>query len=190
MDFKLHLENSWKIFTRFLPSLLIVTVVLIVVSIISFGIFAPVATAGYMQALLLAFRDGRTPEVKDLFSEMRLFLPLLGFSILVAIVLFFGFAMLVLPGLIMVMVLTFCCMYLLPLMTDQQLGLFEALQESFRMSLQQPVSEHIAVVAVYLLLTSLGGSVVFGVFFTTPFATLFILSVYDVKRTRLLLHHT
>ena len=94
--------------------------------------------------------------------------------------------MLVLPGLAVILAVAFFCIYMLPLMTDQQFRLFEALKESSRMAMQQPITEHLAVVAVYLVLTSLGSSTGLGSLFTTPMATLFVLSVYEAKRIRLL----
>jgi hypothetical protein len=132
MDFKGLLEQTWKIFTDFLPAMLLSTLGLIGISIVSMGILAPVAGAGYMQSLLLAVRDNRKPEIGDLFSQMRLFLPLLGFGILVFIAVFIGFIFLVLPGIIMVLALSFFCLYMLPLMTDREMGLIDAIKESSR----------------------------------------------------------
>lgn len=181
MDFKEQLEKTWKVFTEFLPAMLISTLGLIGVSIISLGILAPVATAGYMQSLLLAVREKRKPEIKDLFSQMRLFLPLLGFSIVVGIALMVGFAMLVLPGIIMVLALAFFCLYMLPLMTDREMGLIEAVKESSRMAMEEPIAEHFVVVALYIGISAVGQSFILGTLFTQPFATLFILSVYVLK---------
>lgn len=181
MDFKGLLEQTWKIFTDFLPAMLLSTLGLIAISIVSMGILAPVAGAGYMQSLLLAVRDNRKPEIGDLFSQMRLFLPLLGFGILVFIAVFIGFIFLVLPGIIMVLALSFFCLYMLPLMTDQEMGLIDAIKESSRMAMEEPVSEHIVVVALYIGITAIGQSIIFGTLFTQPFATLFILLVYEMK---------
>lgn len=181
MDYKGLLEKTWKIFTDFLPAMLINTVGLIGISIVTMGILAPVATAGYMQSLLLAIRENRKPEIGDLFSQMRLFLPLLGFGILVFIALMVGFAMLVLPGIIMVLALAFFCLYLLPLMTDQEMGLIDAIKESSRMAMEDPIAEHFVVVALYIGITAIGQSFVIGTLFTQPFATLFILLVYELK---------
>ena len=77
-------------------------------------------------------------------------------------------------------------MYMLPLMTDQELGLVEAFKESGRMAMEPPVGEHVAVVAVFLVLNSIGNSTGIGVLFTQPFAVLFVLSVYECKRRRML----
>ena len=177
----LFFEQTWKIFTGFLPALVINTLGLIGISVITLGILAPVAMAGYMQSLLLAVRDKRKPEFGDLFSQMRLFLPLLGFGIVVGVALMVGFAMLFLPGIIMVLALAFFCLYMLPLMTDRDLGLIDAVKESSRMALEEPVAEHIAVVALYIGITAIGQSFILGALFTQPFATIFILLVYETK---------
>lgn len=181
MDFKGLLEKTWTIFTEFLPAMLIITLGLISISIVTLGILAPVATAGYMQSLLLAARDKRKPEIGDLFSQMRLFLPLLGFGILVFIALMVGFAMLVLPGIIMVLALAFFCLYMLPLMTDRKMGLIDAIKESGRLALEEPITEHFVVVALFIGITAIGQSFVIGTLFSQPFATLFILLVYEMK---------
>ncbi len=186
MDFRIHFENAWKVFVAHLPAMLISTLVLIGVSLVTLGILAPVVTAGYMQSLLFALRDGRKPEVRDLFMYMRLFLPLLGFMLVAGIAVFLGLAMLVLPGIVLGLALGFFCMYMLPLMTDQGLNLVEAVKASIRMAMEPPISEHLAVVAVFLVLTSLGNSTGLGSLLTQPFATLFVLSVYEAKRRRLL----
>ncbi len=186
MDFKHHLETAWKVFTQYLPALVISTLVLFVVSFVSMGIMMPVLTAGYMQSLLLALRGEKKPEVADLFSHINLFFPLLGFSIVVGIVLFLGIISLVLPGLIIGGLLTFFCIYMLPLMTDQDLGIIEAIKESSRMAMQEPITEHLIVIALYIGMLSIGGSIFIGALLTQPFATIFILSVFDSKRKRAL----
>ncbi len=186
MDFNKHFEQTWRNFTAFFPSILIVSAAFLCVCVITLGILAPVVGAGYMHSLLRVLRERRQPQVGDLFSEMHLFLPLLGFGLLVMAAVFLGLLVLFLPGFIIILAVTYFCTYLLPLMTDRQLGLFDALNQSSRMAMQKPVSEHIAVVAVLLVLNSLGGAVIFGALFTTPFAVLFLLSVYEDKVIRLL----
>ncbi|HER62478.1 MAG TPA: hypothetical protein ENO11_00670, partial [Desulfobacteraceae bacterium] len=181
MDFKELLEKSWKSFTAFLPALLVNTLVLLVVSVFTLGILAPVCTAGYIQSLLLAIRDDRKPEIGDLFSHMNLFLPLLGFFIVAGMVIFVGFLLLVLPGIIAAIALYFFCLYMLPLMTDKGMGLIEAVKESSRMAMEDPVVEHVAVVAIYIGITALGQVVPFGIVFAMPFATLFLLYAFEEK---------
>ncbi len=182
MNFKNHFEQSWQVFTAFLAPILINTLVVLGVSVISLGIMAPVVSAGYMQSLLLALRDNRKPEIRDLFAHMNLFLPLLAAGFLLFLVAGLGFALLVLPGIVVVLAAAFFLTYMLPLMTDEQMGLFEAIRESSRMAMEDPVSEHLAVVAIYLVLGSIGNSTGIGALFTQPYSCLIVLSAYEQKR--------
>ena len=134
MDLKYHLERGWKTFVQFLGPVLLSTFVLFVIAFISLGILAPVTSAGYFHSLLRAHREGRTPEIKDLFSHMSLFLPLLLFGFLALCAVSLGFVMLVLPGFVMMLLLVFACLYLLPLMTDRNMGLLKALENSWKMA--------------------------------------------------------
>jgi hypothetical protein len=184
MDFKEQFERAWQVFTGHFAPILVNTLVMIVVSIASLLILAPVVSAGYMQSLLLALREDRKPEVKDLFAHMDLFFPLFGFMVLFVILVCIGLFMLVLPGIALLLAGTYFLIYLLPLMTDQRLGLVEALKVSSRMALEEPIVEHIAVVAVLIILDSIGSSIVFGTLVTHPYSCLFLLTVYEIKKQR------
>jgi uncharacterized membrane protein len=181
MDFKEHVETAWRTTMKFIGPVLILTLAQIVVSVVSFGFLAPVTMAGYMQSLLLALREGREPEVKDLFSDMRLFFPLLLFGFLVMVALMIGFTMLVFPGLIMTGCLVFGTIYMVPLMTDKDMGLIDALAESWAMATRQPLADQIILTLLYLVIISVGSSVVVAVIFAQPLATLLVLSVYEER---------
>ncbi len=181
MDFKTHLETAWTLTLRYIAPLILMTLAMMVVSFISLGILAPVTMAGYMHSILLTVREGREPRVQDIFSQMRLFLPLLLFGLAVFLVITIGFALLVLPGLVAALIIAFGCLYVLPLMTDKGLGLVEAVKESFRMSTGKNTVDQIVVAVLYLGLSAVGGSVFIGWLFTQPFATVFLLSVYEEK---------
>ncbi len=186
MDFKDLFNQCWKLFVANLPALILCTLVYIAVSVASLGIMAPVLTAGYMQSLLLLIREKRKPEIRDLFGQMRLFFPLLAFMAVCILIIMIGFGLLVVPGIALTIGLSFFCLYMLPLMTDQGMGLLDAVKTSSRMALNPPVGEQVAVVVVFLILSSIGNSTGIGVLVTQPFATLFILSVYELKRQRML----
>ncbi|MDD3815274.1 MAG: hypothetical protein PHZ02_11605 [Desulfocapsaceae bacterium] len=181
MDFKEHIETAWQNTLKFIGPVLILTLVQIVVSVFSFGIMAPVTMAGYMQSLLRVLREGREPEVKDLFSEMRLFLPLALFSFVVMVALIIGFTMLILPGILMTGCLIFGTIYMIPLMTDKKLGIMEAVKESWAMATRDPWTDQIILTLLYLIIVSLGGSVIVAVFFTQPLSTFLVLSVYEAR---------
>ena len=181
MDFKKHMVLAWELTLKHIVSLVLMTLVMSGVSIVTLGILAPVLMAGYMQSILLMIRDGREPKIQDLFSEMRLFLPLFGFGIVVFIAVIIGFMVFVIPGFLVIIAVSFCCLYMLPLMTDKQLGLVEAIKKSYAMAVRDNISEHIVVAILFLAISGIGGSFFIGFLFTQPLATIFLLSVYREK---------
>lgn len=178
MDFKMHLERAWNLTLKHIVPLILMTIVMLVVSFFTIGILAPVMMAGYFQAIIQMVRDGREPVVGDLFSQMRLFLPLLVFSILVFLATMIGFMLLFLPGLIVALGVAFACLYMLPLMTDRQMGLMDAIKSSWQMATQDAIADHVVVVILFAGLLAIGSSVFIGTLFTQPFATVFVVSVY------------
>lgn len=181
MDFKRHIEIAWNLTLGNIVSMILLTLVFVGISALTLGILAPVTLAGYTQSLLRLIREGREPKMQDLFSHMKLFLPLLLFGIVVFVASSIGFMLLFLPGLIIVVGVTFCCIYMLPLMTDRDMGIVDAVKESYAMSMRGPIVDHIVVVIIYMAITTIGGSVFIGVLFTQPLATLFLLSTYEEK---------
>ena len=181
MNFKYHLETAWNMTLKFIAPLIFMTLVMFLLWFFTIGILAPVTMAGYMHSILLMVRDGREPKIQDLFSQMKLFLPLLGFSILVFIATMIGFMLLVLPGIVISLVISFCCLYMLPLMTDKDLGLFDAIKESYTMITQGVFIDQIVVLILFLGISAAGSAVFIGSLFTQPLATIFLLSVYEEK---------
>ncbi|MBL0731709.1 MAG: hypothetical protein JJW03_02490 [Desulfosarcina sp.] len=181
MDFKKHLITAWNLILEFIVPLILMTLVMVVVSVVTIGILAPVTMAGYVQSLLLMVRDHREPKIQDLFSEMGLFLPLFLFGIITGIATLIGFMLLTILGLLVVIALVFCCLYMLPLMTDKGLGIIEAIKESYEMAVRGNKGEHIVVAIIFFCISCIGSSFVLGFLFTQPLSTIFLLSVYDEK---------
>ncbi len=181
MDFKGHLETARNATLQFIVPVILLTLVQMIVIIFSFGILAPVTTAGYMQSLLLALREGREPKIGDLFTEMRLFLPLFVFGLLAMIATFIGLALLIVPGFLVVGFLVFATIYMMPLMSDKNMGLIDALKESWSMATKAPLSNQLILMVLYLVIISLGSSIAVAVLFTQPLATFLVLSVYEER---------
>lgn len=181
MNFKAHFEKAWNMTLKYIAPLIIMTLVMVIVSLLSLGILAPVTMAGYMHAVLLILREGREPKLQDLFSRMKLFFPLLGFGIVVFIGMMIGYMILILPGILFVLAVSYCCLYLLPLMTDRGLGLIDAVKESYSITMKGNMVDNIAVFIIFMGLLAVGSSVFIGFLFTQPFATIFLLSVYEEK---------
>jgi len=178
MDFKKHLEAAWSTTLQHLAMLILMTLVALVVSCLTLGILFPVVMAGFTHAIIGLMRDGREPRIEDLFSQMKLFLPLFGFSVVVFIPVVVGFFLLVLPGLAVVFAVTFGCLYMVPLMTDRNLGLVDAIKTSWKMAFDDSIADHIVVVILFIGLISIGTSIFVGILLTQPFATVFLISVY------------
>lgn len=178
MDFKKHLEAAWNTTLQHIAVLILMTLVSLVVSCLTVGILFPVVMAGFTQAIVQLMRDGREPRIEDLFSQMRLFLPLFGFSVVVFIAIVVGFFLLVLPGLAVVFAVTFGCLYMVPLMTDRDLNLVDAIKTSWKMAFDESIADHIVVVILFIGLVSIGTSVFVGILLTQPFSTVFLISVY------------
>ena len=112
---------------------------------------------------------------------MRLFFPLLAFGILAALATFLGFLLLILPGLLVVAFLIFATIYMMPLMTDKNMGLFDAVKESWNMAVRKPYSDQIILMVLYLVIMSVGGSIPLALVFAQPLATFFMISVYEER---------
>lgn len=181
MDFKYHLETAWRLTLKFIVAFIIMTLVMLGVSFITFGVLAPVLMAGYTQAILLALREGREPKVQDIFSEMRLFFPLLGFSAVCFIAVMVGFMLLFLPGILAVLAISYCCFFLIPLLTDKRLDLVSALKQSYEASMGGNKVEHLIAVILFLIISAIGSTIIVGSIFTTPLATAFLVSVYEER---------
>ena len=81
MDFKQLIERSFNLTLENIVALILLTLLLVAISGLSLGLLAPVASAGYMHAMIRMVLEGREPRMQDIFSHMHLFLPLLGFGI-------------------------------------------------------------------------------------------------------------
>ena len=179
MDFKYHLETAWKLTLQYIGPLIFMTLAMIGISFITLGILGPVVMAGYIHSILLLIREEREPKVQDIFSHMQLFFPLLLFGIIVFIITLIGIMLLFLPGILFVLATSFCCIYMLPLMTDRNLGLIDAIKESFSMVTKEQIVDHVVVFILFVGISAIGSSVFIGSLFTQPLATLFLMSVYN-----------
>ena len=159
MDFKHYLETSWSLTLQYIVPLILLTLVLFGLIIFTLGILAPVAMAGYMQSILFMLRDGREPKLQDLFSQMNLFFPLLGFGLVVFIATTVGFILLLIPGVLVILGVSFTCIYMLPLMTDQKLGLIDAIKTSYAMSIKGSIADHFVMIIIFLGIVMIGNAV-------------------------------
>jgi hypothetical protein len=181
MNFRKYFQTAWNSTLEYIAPLLVMTLAMIAASFLSLGILAPVAMAGYMHSILLMLREEREPNVKDIFSQMHLFFPLFGFGLIVFILVLIGISLLVIPGILIMIAISYCCLYMLPLMTDRNSRLLDAIKESYAMTTKGNMVDNLAVFIIFIGLLALGGTTFIGSLFTQPFATIFLISVYEEK---------
>lgn len=182
MDFKTHLETAWHQTLKYLAPLILMTLVMVVISVLTAGIFALTMMAGYLQAITEMMRHDRQPRIQDLFSRVDLFFPLLVFSVGAAVAVAIGFKLLILPGLAVTCFLAFGCLYVIPLMVDRGMGLMDAIKTSWQLAIQDSLADQIVVAILYVGFVSIGLSTLgLGTLITQPFATVFLVSVYFEK---------
>ena len=89
--------------------------------------------------------------------------------------------LLVIPGILLMIAISYCCLYMLPLMTDRNSRLLDAVKESYAMTAKGNMIENLAVFIIFIGLLAVGSSTFIGSLFTQPFATIFLLTVYEEK---------
>lgn len=178
MDFKDLIVTSWQKMVNHIGPILLITFIQLVLIIITIGTLAPVTMAGYVHSLMRIVLEDRPPEVRDLFSQMRLFLPLFLFSVLVVLAVFIGFMLLVLPGFAVIAFISFGAFYLIPFMIEEKLGLIDALKASWNLAVKTPISDQFVVVIIYVAIMSLGSSLPFAFLVTQPMATFIMIFAY------------
>lgn len=206
MDFKTHLEFAWHQTLKNLVPLILMSLVMVIITIAAVLMVMPlifltmalamvwtgliltlmmVMMAGYFQAILEMMRHDRQPRIQDLFSQKKLFLPLFLFSIIAAVAIAVGLKLLILPGLAIICVLAFGCLYMVPLMVDRRLGIAKAIQVSWHMATQDNVADQVVVVILFLGFIAIGSLVGIGTLLTQPFASVFLISIYLEKIKKL-----
>ncbi|MGM0442516.1 MAG: DUF975 family protein, partial [Elusimicrobiota bacterium] len=124
--------------------------------------------------ILLKFLDGKSPQIVDLFSYPHLFFKYLGARILYSVMIFAGFILLIIPGVVLSLkffLYNYC-------VVDQDLGPIRALKQS------STITEGLKLSLFVFLLKLAGinilGFLAFGVglFFTLPLTSLAIAYVY------------
>lgn len=181
IDFTQHAETAWTLTRRHLFPLVLLTLVTATIGTLSLGLFAPAAMAGYTNSVLRMVREGRAPDLRDVFSQTQLALPLLGLSLVCLLLVLLGYAVLVIPGLAVYLAIFYCCLYVIPLMIDRGLSVTAAVKTSYRMATAPPLLDNILVATVVVGLMGIGGAIFIGWLFTQPLATVFLISVYDRK---------
>jgi hypothetical protein len=125
MNFQAYLEGSYRIIKEEPVILILGGLVVQLLTILSMGILAGPFLGGYFLLIIYLLRDNKKPSFNDIFSGLQQFRNLFPFF-LVLLIIFIGFMLLVLPGLLFAT----WWLYVLPLMVDRKISFSEAMRLS------------------------------------------------------------
>jgi hypothetical protein len=145
MNFQAYLEDTYRIIKEE-PVILILGGLLVqLLTVFSLGILAGPLIGGYTLLVILALRENRKPVFNDIFSGLQQFANLFPYF-LVLLLIFLGFMLLILPGLIFAT----WWLYVLPLMVDRKMSFTHAMRLSRNKVNEKGFLMHL----VFLLLVS------------------------------------
>ena len=125
MNFQANLEDTYRIIKEE-PVILILGGLLVqLLTVFSLGILAGPLIGGYTLLVILSLRENKKPVFNDIFSGLQQFANLFPYF-LVLLLIFFGFMLLILPGLLFAT----WWLYVLPLMVDKKMSFTDAMRLS------------------------------------------------------------
>jgi len=177
LDIGLTLKQAARLFVKDLAPLLIAALIAGALSVLSLGILAGPLFAGLYGMVIGRVRDGRQPEVSDVFSGLDRFWSYAGAALtLVALV---GLASITIVG---GFVLATIWLYVFPLMVDRGLGLGEAMKASKNMVLRAGFWEHLALVVVLFVIVSVANGAL--AILAAPFVVVAVTAAYFLADAR------
>jgi hypothetical protein len=122
MDVGKILGEAWRIYVRDIVVLVIATLVAGLLTIVTIGILAGAMFAGLYLMVIERIRDGKAPQVGDVFGCMDRWLQLFGTILALVILVAIGFLFFIVPGVYLIVIWAF----VIPLMAEKRLTFAEA----------------------------------------------------------------
>jgi hypothetical protein len=145
-------KQGWRLFLKDVVHLLVGTVVAGVLSILTLGILAGPLLAGLHMMVKARITEGTAPRWDDVFEGLDRFWAYLGAVLFLAVTI--GLASITVVGGLLLGAIWF---YVFPLMVDRRMGLGEALGASYRLVRENGFWEHLALVVLLAVISSIGG---------------------------------
>ena len=146
LDIGYVFRHGWRLFVEDIGPLLLGTLIAAALTILSLGILAGPLFAGLYSMVIGRVRDGRRPEIGDVFSGFDHFWRYFGAAL--ALVVLIGLAFITIIGGIL---LATIWIYVFPLMVDRGMKLGEAMGASKDMVMRAGFWEHLALVILLAL---------------------------------------
>ena len=167
------LKRSGRRYLDDILTLIVAGFIISLLSALTLGVMAGPMMAALYRAMGRRFRDGRAPEIMDIFDFQHFLRYMLAFYAL-AILIGLGFLLFILPGLYLLTI----WLYVLPLMVERDLTLGEAMGESKaiadRIGLVQQFAIALILALIGYALSSLAGTL--GSLLFNPFVVVYVLT--------------
>ncbi len=165
------IKQAWRLFVKDLGPLLIAGLITVALSVLTLGVLAGPLTAGLYGMVAGRVREGRQPEVGQVFDELDRFWSFFGAALVLVVLI--GLAMLTIVG---GFLLATIWLYVFPLMVDRGMGLGEAMKASKDMVLENGFWEHLALVLILAVIASIANGAL--AIIATPFVVVTIAASY------------
>jgi uncharacterized membrane protein YvlD (DUF360 family) len=147
LDVGLSFKGGWNTFTADIVPLLVGGLIAGILSIVTLGILAGPLFAGLYSMVIGRIRDGRRAEIGDVFSCMGRFWSFFAAALVLFVLI--GLASLTIVGGVL---LATIWMYVIPLMVDRKLDLYDAMAASYHLVVDNGFWEHLALAIVLIAL--------------------------------------
>ena len=149
LDVGLSFKGGWNAFTADIVPLLVGGLIAGILSVVTLGILAGPLVAGLYSMVAGRIRDGRRAEIGDVFSCMDRFWSFLGAAIVLVVLI--GLASLTIIGGVL---LATIWMYVIPLMVDRKMGIYDAMAASYHLVVDNGFWEHLALTVILIALNA------------------------------------
>jgi hypothetical protein len=166
------LKKSFNLLLQDIVPLLVAGLILGVLTPLTLGILGGPLMAGLYRMIVLRIREGRVPEIGDVFYFER-FGSFVGAFYVLAIAIGFGFFLLVVPGVYLLTI----WFYVFALMVERELGLTQAMSESKAIVDKVGLGTQFALVVVILLIGAALSTLTRGLggLVFTPFFAIYVI---------------
>jgi MFS family permease len=155
------LTEAGRAFIDDILPLIVAGLVGLLLSVVTLGVLAGPLFAGLL-SMVMGRRNGRKPQIGDVFSQMHRFWAFFGAALVLAILI--ALASITIVGGIL---LAAIWLYVFPLMVDRGMGLGEAMRSSREIVLRAGFWEHVVLVILLAVISALGRGPL--VLLTAPF---------------------
>jgi hypothetical protein len=149
IDIGVALKQAARLFVKDLAPLLIAGLLAGVLSVVTLGVLAGPLLAGLYGMVIGRVRDGRRPEVSDVFLGLERFWAYASAALVLVVLI--GLASLTIVG---GFALATIWLFVFPLMVDRGLSMGEAMKASRQMVMRAGFWEHLALVVVLFVVVA------------------------------------